>query len=78
MLKKLASVDFSTMCYCVCTKKKVGDKKEWPHCHAAVMSEAIHCMCKGMPVILVNRVVDKNLIIGKNGGPRRRGGTRGC
>jgi hypothetical protein len=29
-------------------------------------------MCKEMPVILVNRVVDKKRIIGKNGGPRRR------
>jgi hypothetical protein len=30
-----------------------------------------------MPVIPVNRVVDKKRIIGKNGGPRRRKGTRG-
>jgi hypothetical protein len=30
-----------------------------------------------MPVIPVNRVVDKKRIIGKNGGPRRRRGTRG-
>jgi hypothetical protein len=37
-----------------------------------------HCMFKGMPVIPVNRVVDKKRIIGKNGGPRRRRGTRGC
>jgi hypothetical protein len=29
-------------------------------------------MCKEMPVIPVNRVVDKKTIIGKNGGPRRR------
>jgi hypothetical protein len=28
-------------------------------------------------VISVNRVVDKKRIIGKNGGPRRRKGTRG-
>jgi hypothetical protein len=33
-------------------------------------------MCKEMPVILVNRVGDKKRIIGKNGGPRRRRGTR--
>jgi hypothetical protein len=33
-------------------------------------------MCKEMPVILVNRVVDLKRMIGKNGGPRRRG-TRG-
>jgi hypothetical protein len=33
-------------------------------------------MCKEMPVIPVNRVVDKRRIIGKNGGPRRRRGTR--
>jgi hypothetical protein len=30
-----------------------------------------------MPVILVNKVVDQKKIIGKNGGPRRRRGTRG-
>jgi hypothetical protein len=35
-------------------------------------SEAIE-----MPVILVNRPVDPKIIIGKNGGPRRRRGTRG-
>jgi hypothetical protein len=34
-------------------------------------------MCKEMPVILVDRVVDKKRIIRKNGGPRRRRGTRG-
>jgi hypothetical protein len=33
-------------------------------------------MCKEMPVIPVNKVVDPKRIIGKNGGPRRRG-TRG-
>jgi tetrahydromethanopterin S-methyltransferase subunit A len=27
-----------------------------------------HCMCKEMPVIPVNRVVDEKRIIGKNGG----------
>jgi hypothetical protein len=37
-----------------------------------------HCMCKKMPVILVNRVVDKKRIIGKNGWWKRRRGTRGC
>jgi hypothetical protein len=31
-------------------------------------------MCKEMPVIPVNRVVDTNRIIGKNGGPRMRRG----
>jgi hypothetical protein len=36
-----------------------------------------HCTCKEMPVIPVNREVDKKRIIGKNGGPRRRRGTRG-
>jgi hypothetical protein len=36
-----------------------------------------HCMCKEVPVIPVNRVVDPKRIIGKNGGPRRRRGTRG-
>jgi hypothetical protein len=38
-------------------------------------------MCKEMlviPVIPVNKVVDPKRIIGKNGGPRRRRGTRGC
>jgi hypothetical protein len=34
-------------------------------------------MCKEMPVILVNRVVDTKRIIGKNGGLRRTIGTRG-
>jgi hypothetical protein len=34
-------------------------------------------MCKEMPVIPVNRVVDPKRIIGKNGGPRWRRGTRG-
>jgi hypothetical protein len=34
-------------------------------------------MCKEMPVIPVNKVVDPQKIIGKNGGPRRRRGTRG-
>jgi hypothetical protein len=29
-------------------------------------------MCKEMPVIPVNKVVDPKRIIGKNGGPRRR------
>jgi hypothetical protein len=36
-------------------------------------------MCKEMPVIPVNKVVDLKRIIGKNGGlRRRRRGTRGC
>jgi hypothetical protein len=30
-----------------------------------------------MPVVPVNRMVDKKIIIGKKGGPRRRRGTRG-
>jgi hypothetical protein len=34
-------------------------------------------MCKEMPVIPVGWVVDKKIMIGKNGGPRRRRGTRG-
>jgi hypothetical protein len=35
-------------------------------------------MCKELPVILVNRMVDPKRIIGKNGGlRRRRRGTRG-
>jgi hypothetical protein len=34
-------------------------------------------MCKEMRVIKVNRVVDPKRIIRKNGGPRRRRGTRG-
>jgi hypothetical protein len=29
-----------------------------------------------MPVIPVDRVVDKEIIIGKNGGPRRRRGSK--
>jgi hypothetical protein len=35
-------------------------------------------MCKELPVIPVYKVVDLKRIIGKNGGPRRRRGTRGC
>jgi hypothetical protein len=31
-----------------------------------------------MPVIPVDKVVDKKRIIGKNGGPRRRRGAMGC
>jgi hypothetical protein len=31
-----------------------------------------------MLVILVNKAVNQKRIIGKNGGPRRRRGTRGC
>jgi hypothetical protein len=34
-------------------------------------------MCKEMPVIPVDRVENKKRINGKNGGPRRRRGTRG-
>jgi hypothetical protein len=34
-------------------------------------------MCKGLLVIPVNRVVDKEKNNRKNGGPRRRKGTRG-
>jgi hypothetical protein len=36
-----------------------------------------HGECKEMPVFPVNRVVDKKIITGKNGGPRRRRGIRG-
>jgi hypothetical protein len=35
-------------------------------------------MCKEMPVILVDRVVDKKRIIGINGWLRRRRGTTSC
>jgi hypothetical protein len=35
-------------------------------------------MCKELPVTPVNKVVDLKRIIRKNGGPRRRRGTRGC
>jgi hypothetical protein len=35
-------------------------------------------MCKEILVIPVNMVVDPKRIIGKNGGPRRRRGLRGC
>jgi hypothetical protein len=34
-------------------------------------------MCKEMPVIPINRVVDRKRTSGKNGGPRRRRGIRG-
>jgi hypothetical protein len=38
----------------------------------------VHCMCKEMPVIPVNRVVDRKIISEKMGGIwRRRRGTRG-
>jgi hypothetical protein len=33
-------------------------------------------MCKELPVIPVNKVVDPKRIIRKNGGPRSRRGTR--
>jgi hypothetical protein len=29
-------------------------------------------------MLVIKRVVDKKRITGKNGGPRRRRGTRGC
>jgi hypothetical protein len=35
-------------------------------------------MCKEIPVIPVNKAVGPIRIIGKNGGPKRRRGTRGC
>jgi hypothetical protein len=35
-------------------------------------------MCKEMPDIQVDRVVDNKRIIRKNGGPGRRRRTRGC
>jgi hypothetical protein len=35
------------------------------------------CMCNEMPVIPVDRAMDKKRIIGINGGLRRRRGTRG-
>jgi hypothetical protein len=35
-------------------------------------------MCKEMPVMPVNGEADKNGIIRKNGGPRRRRGGRSC
>jgi hypothetical protein len=35
-------------------------------------------MYKEMLVIPINKVVDPKRIIGKNGGKRRRRGTRGC
>jgi hypothetical protein len=34
-------------------------------------------MCKEMLVFQVNKVRNPKIIIGKNGGPRRRRGTRG-
>jgi hypothetical protein len=36
-----------------------------------------HCMCKEMPAIPVDRVAGMKRIIGKNGGPRMRRGTKG-
>jgi hypothetical protein len=35
-------------------------------------------MCKEMPVILADKVVDSKKILKKNGGLRGRRGTRGC
>jgi hypothetical protein len=46
------------------------------NCHTTEKSEAI-AQCKEMPVIPVNKVVDPKRMIGTNGGPRRRRGTRG-
>jgi hypothetical protein len=46
-------------------------------CHATEKSEAIANARSFRSVILVNKVVDPNRIIGKNGGPRRRRCTRG-
>jgi hypothetical protein len=34
-----------------------------------------NCICQELPVILVNRAVDKKRMIRKNGWPRRRKGT---
>jgi hypothetical protein len=45
-------------------------------CHATVKSEAIAC-ARRCQSCQVNRVVDMKRIIGKNGGPRRKRGTRG-
>jgi hypothetical protein len=46
------------------------------HCHMNEKSEAIAC-ARRCRVIPVHRVVDPKRIIGKNGGLRRRRGTRG-
>jgi hypothetical protein len=35
-------------------------------------------MCKEMPFIPANKVVDPKIIRKNGGGPRRRRGTRGC
>jgi hypothetical protein len=35
-------------------------------------------MCKEVPILPANKVVDPKRIIGKNAGPRRRKGTRGA
>jgi hypothetical protein len=57
------------------------DPKQKKHCSLRKLPSYCavrgHWMCKEMPVIPVNRVVDKKRIIGKNEGQRRRRGTRG-
>jgi hypothetical protein len=55
-----------------CFKTRTINK--WRHCDCEVRG---HCMCKELPVVPVNRVVDKKRIIRKNGGRRSRSGTRG-
>jgi hypothetical protein len=47
------------------------------NCHVTEKSRG-HFMCKEMPAIQAIRVEDPKRLIGKNGGPRRRRGTRGC
>jgi hypothetical protein len=58
----------------ILNKKNNCSHWETPACDWEVRG---HCMCKEMPVILVNRVVDSKRIIRKNGESRRRRDTRG-
>jgi hypothetical protein len=60
--------------YVSVTKKKLFSLIKLP-CDSEVRG---HCVCKELPVIPINREVDKKRKIGNNGEPRRRRGTRGC
>jgi hypothetical protein len=51
----------------------IHNAKTKRHCHVTEKSD----MCKEMPVIPVDGVVDPKRIIGKNGEPKSRRGTRG-
>jgi hypothetical protein len=55
-------------------KTKCSRGENW---EATEKSEAF-ATCKEMPVIPVNRVVDKKIIMGRKGAEEEEKGTRGC